>query len=441
MAFGGLLLVVVAILAATIGAGWHLLELTTVVTVAIGTGARHLAYLIGPLFTRLRRSLLDPLPTFAVVGLSDASTLVLLVASLSESQLTLRVSPNSIAKAALDLVTLNNIGGLWRQPITAWPVAALAILFFTVIIKSLVQLNQLRRTDDDFLTMASNLAKVGDYPAARKWAVRGQSGGPRSHEVRTQIDLATLKFDSALERGKHWCRALGESDSLDAVLTTIWGLTLLLPWDPEQRSSYLAKELEWGAADSTVVAHIDQCRGYGLIDMHGLASTLSGRSNELTHPLTVAELRIGINDIDGAIAVLQQARPGVELDEVQRLLLLFQLETSRQETGTDRSAFFEEWNKNTFPEVRDLAIQLAQPGRHSVLTMLVGAWVSIAYAVAETEAVWALSTNLIDLCYELEETEGELDLYLDAHDKIVRAGQPPGCRPISAPRLKGRAGP
>jgi hypothetical protein len=259
-----------------------------------------------------------------------------------------------------------------------------------------------------------------------------QSGGPQSHQVRTAIELGTLKFDSALERGKEWHRALGESDSLDAVLPAMWGLTLLLPWDSEQRSAYLAKELDWGAADATVVAHVDQCRGLGLIDLRELASTLSGRRHEVTHPLTEAELRIATDDIDGAMAILQQARPGVEVEEVLRLLLLFQLQASRtQETKDARTAFFKEWNKKAFPEMRDLAIQLAQPGRHTVLTLLVNVWHVVAYSEAESETRARLMGDLMSLCIDLEETEGELDKYIDAYESMLRARPDAGCRPLS----------
>ena len=104
-----LALMVVVLTLVALQLGWYPLELATVGLVLAATAARHLGYLIGPLLPMLRRSRLNPVTNFFGIAVADVSTLIVGIAALFDSTVPLHPSLNDLAKAALDLVSVNKL--------------------------------------------------------------------------------------------------------------------------------------------------------------------------------------------------------------------------------------------------------------------------------------------------------------------------------------------
>jgi len=404
------------------------LLLVYVELIVIATVARHLSYLVGPLLSRLRRSRIDPRTYFFAIAASDIATFVLGISALFESGQRLHPTIHDVGHAALDLLTFNNIVDLANQSIGHAPIIVISLLVYAVILKSLATYSEFTRTDDDILNVASAFAVLGDFRRARGWLAKERGRTNSSFLWRSIIEVGMRDFAKGLDFGRQYRRAIGEDDDLNATLVQTWGATLVVALDATVRLQFMEQEIQWHAADITIALQIDQTLGLSLIPAEDLVSKVLPKLDKDHYPIARAILLIHGDEFDESQKLLDSARPGSEIEEVLRILLLGELEAVRLVAGDSKpdqvKQFLEEWHKRQFPTVKELSLPLRAPWRSSALysvagfNAMVGRFVDYDYEGMPRVSA-ELAGDLLQLMNELAEGEGELQQVLSIRSKLA----------------------
>ena len=315
---------------------WPPLALTLVVLVIAGTAGRHLSYLLGGLAGRLRSSLLPPLPTLAAIAAGDALALALASSLLLAPHGGTHIGLGGLRAGVLDLLAFKKLTWFNDPPDTVRQliVATVGLLFYTSVAKTLLNPGVYARSGSDFSNVAWSLAITGDAKRAREWSLRDKEGGQWSLQARVAVELADGRFPEALRITVTRQRAKGEDASVDSCVLWLFAIASMVTlWaDSTAPVAFLRDCLAAGAADTAVVTCMGNALNGELVQPTALEALLPLVPEE-RYPLSRGLIVARTSDIATARAILENATPGTEIEEVLRLVAF--LELGMAESPTD----------------------------------------------------------------------------------------------------------
>ncbi|WP_344065647.1 hypothetical protein [Microbacterium pumilum] len=339
---------------------WKFLLASVTWLVLIAVILKEVSYLISPLPDRLRRSNVPPWPLFALVAVADATALTLAVANLRSLQDGGGRTVTRLLPSFLELINVpDNITSLLAVNVTAIPIAVVGLLYSTAMVKTLVSFSHFTRTDEDYRSLAELSVLAGNTEDGAKWIAKVKQHDVAFRTVDMQIALASGAFDDAAIDAGRVLVSEEEPDTRDRRLMVLTFYALLLPLTSERASDFIRYFFE-NTSDSAAASFLPDLFGEYPDEV---TAAVDGIDRE-SAPLTFATVMRIEGDLAKAAAVLEEARPGSELEEVVRLVALGVIHlydpTTSEEEDEDYAL---RWRQSAWPVVKALSADLSAAER------------------------------------------------------------------------------
>ncbi len=357
IAFFDAALITCVVVFAKTGLIWSLFTTIAAVTVLVGTACRHAWYLRGDLPERLRRSIWTPLNTVARIAACDALTILFAVSMLLAQRDGIKLSFSVVREAAAELFTLGRLGAVLHESVIHIIIAAVGLLFYSVVLKTTLIPKQYRRTSDDYRQVALALVLLGDAERARSWIGKDKTPTARSFEVRAAIGLASGHFAPALREVETAQRIKGLDTSVETTLRQLWTIFEIAATPDEEKTIWFLEQcLESDVSDVLLYNIIKRSRGRKLTNAESLAKSLSPLLNESSYPLARSVILAGAGDKSTARNVLQHATPGSEIEEFVRLTAIARLDYRDPRLSIEqREVCLHAWQEQALPLAEEIA--------------------------------------------------------------------------------------
>lgn len=368
--FDALLIIAVALLVHIKGIG-EPVALTFAAVVLAGTVFRHLSYLLVGIGDRLRLSKWAPAKILALIAVSDAITLLLIVSLALHFHFGDILSWSLIREAAAELYGFANLPSLPEEPPLNVAVALLGLLFYSAVIKTIFSPKTFGREDADYGKVAWSFVCAGEYAQAGAWLRKQQEINIVTFNVRAAIGMATGDFAQALSSAVNAQNSRGEDATTDAALLRLWGLRMMaLPPDEDRTVAFLDQCLQRQASDTLLCVTFANSVSSGLLSLERLPEIL-GRLDADAYPIARALALAWLDEPLAARQILEGASPGSEIEELLRLLYSAELNLIDSRLTDDaRLEFLNDWLRDEFPVVEELSWEIPEPWKRSATTSL-----------------------------------------------------------------------
>lgn len=336
------------------------------VLVLAGIVLRHLSFIVKSVTERVRRSLAIPFVAVAGTALLDALALVgaasVLTAMVSRAELTTQV----FVKTAQDILNPFNLFSIFQVPLLEKFWSLIGLIFYVALAKSILDRASYERTADDRRTIASALVICGRFSEASDWMRNEQNRIPASWLIRSQIAVGSGDLETASNFAARFLSDNGEEDAefgrqLQVIAQSVFYIELA----SEKRVKLLHYILE----------HVDDSVSCSAIpplvvpfeDSEPIGMELLERADEDVSPLTRAVLLFNLGSQIEAIALLERTRPGLEVEEILRLVLQchFALLCSGFSVEQKR-AYVSSWLDVAAQEIVSLTVDVGKSQRHAL---------------------------------------------------------------------------
>jgi hypothetical protein len=393
---------------------WHILLLLTVAAILVAIVSRHISYLLGSLPERFRRSASNPYRSYVILAACDALSLLLSISLLRSWNHQFHLSWPIVKSSALDLFTLRQISEIASTHNHGEALISLiGLLFYSAILKTIVNLEQFKRTDDDLRALATSNIMMADFGQARKWLSQEQQRTSASFDLRARIELAAGNFSKAADQVRDSLRLSDKDDDPDSVNRVMSVLSFAAPMSLQLRISYVRYIINSSRSDILTLLAIDNSI-VGLRPPSESQLKLSVEAKEYAqlladcpeedYPLSRARLMAMNEDFEEAIGILERAQPGSEVEEIIRLTSACIFECANPNVNMDHTrSYVERWLNESLPVVKDLSAGVPVNDRPVVVSFMVllSNWLDFL-EIQGSKAVLDLATPFADSAGQLQ---------------------------------------
>jgi hypothetical protein len=387
---------------------WHRLLLLIVLAVLAAVVARHVSYLLGSLPERFRRSGYNPYGSYTILAACDALSLLLSISLLRSPGHQFHVTWPIVKSSALDLFTLRQIPEIASESYGVALASLIGLLFYSAMLKTIFNLEQFKRTDEDLRALATTSVLTGDFAQARKWLSEERQRTAESFNARAVIELGSGNFPEAADQIRNSLRLAGGNDDQESVGLAMLSLVFGIPMSLQHRVSYIKYIMIINSSDLLALQAIetvsimlrtpDELALERSGEREEFVSQLLGACPEEDYPLARARLMAIRGDFGEATGILERARPGSEVEEIVRLTYACTFECANPDVSMDdTNSYVARWLQESLPLIKGMLKEVTTGYRPAVVSSFVFLSVLLDdLDVPGGEAVLNLATQITD---------------------------------------------
>lgn len=318
---------------------------------------RHIRYSIQttPFPAHLRRVSANPYVAFLVIIAADFTTLVLALTALgrsgSVSAITLGdlwATGAQLLKAKEPLKVLQGTRLTEHQLLVGF----VGLLFYLALLKTLTEFKEFKRTDGDYVWLATAANALGNFAAALRHLRKVESWNADARATEIVALLGVNEIDAAEEKVGQLIEYNHKDRSPEAIFGIVWSACLMNPISNDTNVSIFQHALRSNMQDAFVQ---DSAAAAGQIpEVKDRVRALFDPVKQ-TYPLTWARLSILAGEPAAAVEFLRQIKPTALLDEVVGMVLQMLGTISNPEASEEEAAkYFREWVELAIPKIRAL---------------------------------------------------------------------------------------
>lgn len=319
---------------------------------------RHLNYAVNltSLPTILRRSPRQPYTSFLIVAVSDLASLILIFNSIlnwSGGHLVVPPELLGVLKRLYFSDLWSVVKSVWNgkePPLVDILITGAGVLYNSILLKTLLQVKDFQRTDEDYVSLASGYCGVGRYIEALATLEKIKQQTITTYSVRASAYIGVSQFDKATEECKRILALRGIDATPEHILNTLLSAALWLPLAPGAYLGLVRLSIETGS-DVELANVLNMFVQNGMNVANALALFANGNDQKL--PLSYCTLLIANNQITEAQQWLNSVQINAVSGKIFHAYLVLTAATlaNPNSTAQQDKDFFDNWSQQLLPQV------------------------------------------------------------------------------------------
>ena len=332
--------------------------------VLASTALRHVGYSVQttPLPAILRRVSANPYLAFLVIIAADFSTLVLALTALSApgklSSVTLddlRGTANQLLQAQEPLKLLRGMKLTEHQVI----VGVVGLLFYLALFKTITELKEFKRRDEDYIWLAGAANMLGNFAAALRHLRKVESWNVEARSAEIVALIGVNEIDKAEQKARQLLEHSHKGISPEQIFGAMWQAYLIAPVPEDPLVTLYQHAVTSNVRDALVQDGMGVIEGNRHLQERALEVFAAAKDK---YPLTIARLLALSGDRAAALEIVKQTNFPLLLDEVIASASQLTLTVSNPDTTPEADAqSFRDWAPTALPRIRELMKVAGQP--------------------------------------------------------------------------------
>ncbi len=311
----------------------------------------------------LRRLSTNPYLVFLLIAVCDFLTLTLSFAILTADTVSLAFDQQHLLATAISLYRFQELIRILSGQALSFAqilTGIAGLLFYLALLRIAMSFRDFRRDDEDYHWLAARQNMLGNFAAGFRFLRRVKSITKTTEWHAVTSLLGLNEIERAERRAQSFLIQDGVSPTSDLTFSLMAHASFYAPIPDDSVLSLVRHGLEKQVSDiilqDTTVVFASNSKPV----LEGLVEIFTPLHSK--YPLTSAQLMILTNDNASAITLLDQAKPGSELEEITRLVMKLRATVADPTTTDEEDAeAFLHWIETTFPTIRELLPSLLQP--------------------------------------------------------------------------------
>jgi len=324
---------------------------------------RHISYSVelDGLPMRLRRTTGSPYVTFLEIVLADFVSLVLSFTLFSSPRAPSQMTFSDIHSTAVSLYQFKELYKLLtgvKLTFAQVAIGSAGLLFYLALFRILTRVKDFRRSDEDYHWLASRQFMLGNFAAGLRYLNSIEKPIPETEFHRVLGLLGVNEIEKAEETARRVIEQKGDKPTTDQVFSVLGGAPLFVPLPEHVIFALMTKAIEDGVSDVYLMDAVGMMAADSLVLRDRLLELLLPTKSD--HPLTISLLLILSDKPLDALAVVQQATPGTELEEIVRLVMQLRASLLNPNTSYEEdSQTLAKWRDSDLQTVRSILPNLS----------------------------------------------------------------------------------
>jgi hypothetical protein len=237
-------------------------------------------------------------------------------------------------------------------------IGSAGLLFYLALFRILTRVKDFRRSDEDYHWLASRQFMLGNFAAGLRYLNSIEKPIPETEFHRVLGLLGVNEIEKAEETARRVIEQKGDKPTTDQVFSVLGGAPLFVPLPEHVIFALMTKAIEDGVSDVYLMDAVGMMAADSLVLRDRLLELLLPTKSD--HPLTISLLLILSDKPLDALAVVQQATPGTELEEIVRLVMQLRASLLNPNTSYEEdSQTLAKWRDSDLQTVRSILPNLS----------------------------------------------------------------------------------